>query len=260
MFAERFRPYGVDIDRLSVCYAMAETVFGVSQTPIGEPARIDVVERAVLRGENVARPPRKNGPGVERLVSSGRPIPGMQVQVVDADRNPMPDRQVGEIAVRSSYMLTEYYHRPDATEAAFHKGWYLTGDMGYITDGEIFVLGRKKDMLIVGGRNIYPQDLEALASMVDGVHPGRVAAFGIPNPDMGTEDAGLVAEVDTNDDKSLNRIRAAIRRVISAGSDITVRYIWLVPRGWLIKTSSGKVSRSANREKILQVHPEVASV
>jgi acyl-CoA synthetase (AMP-forming)/AMP-acid ligase II len=174
----------------------------------------------------------------------------MDVKAVDTSHAALPDRQVGEIAVRSSYMLNEYYHRSDATEAAFFDGWYLTGDLGYLADGHVFVLGRKKDLLIVGGKNVYPQDLEALASTVEGIHPGRVAVFGVPNPQAGTEDAGLVAEVDTEDDTKQTAVRAELRRVISNGSDVTVRHIWLVPRGWLIKTSSGKVARSANRDKV----------
>jgi acyl-CoA synthetase (AMP-forming)/AMP-acid ligase II len=238
LFAERFHPYGIDINKLAVCYAMAETVFGVSQTPIGVPARVDTVERKALRAHNYAEAAVAGSKQVEQIVSTGYPIPGMEVRVLDANRTELPERQVGEIAVRSPYMLTEYYHRPDATEDAFHEGWYLTGDMGYLADGEVFVLGRKKDLLIVGGRNIYPQDLEALVSTVEGVHPGRVAVFGIPNPATGTEEASLVAEVETDDEEAQNAIRAAIRRAVASGSDIAVRHVWLVPRGWLIKTST----------------------
>lgn len=258
LFVERFRPYGLDVDKLTVCYAMAETVFAVSQTPVGVPARVDVVDRAALRAENIARPALPDGKSVEYIVSTGRPIPGMSVRILDTHRNELPERRVGEIAVQSSYMLTEYYHRDDATTAALHEGWYLTGDMGYMADGEVFVLGRKKDLLIVGGRNVYPQDLESLVSTIEGIHPGRVAVFGIANPDTGTEDAAVVAEVDTEHEQEQQAIKAAIRRVIAAGSDIAVRHVWLVPRGWLIKTSSGKVARSANRDKILETYPEIA--
>jgi fatty-acyl-CoA synthase len=252
MFAERFAPYGIDMSKLSVCYAMAETVFAVSQTKIGSAPQVDVVDRASLRRDNVAQPSTDEETS-ERLVSCGMPIRDMEVCALDeTTREVLPDRRVGEIALRSPYMLNEYYQRTDATEAAFHEGWYLTGDLGYLADGQVYVLGRKKDLLIVGGRNIYPQDIEALASMVEGVHPGRVAVFGVPNQQAGTEDAALVAEVDVKDDEALNAIRASIRRVVSGGSDITIRHIWLVSRGWLIKTSSGKVARSANRDKALR--------
>ncbi len=108
----------------------------------------------------------------------------------------LPDRQIGEIAIQSDCMLTGYYKRDDLTQQAFHDGWYLTGDLGYLADGEIYVTGRKKDIIIVGGKNIYPQDLENLASDVPGVHPGRVVAFGIENEETGTEDVVIVAELD----------------------------------------------------------------
>lgn len=254
-FADRFAAYGAGLDKLTVCYAMAETVFAVTQTPVGSPVPVDEVHRSALRMENDARPATADAPS-ERIMSCGNPIAGMQIRVVQPDtREALADRQVGELAVRSPYMLNEYYHRPDATEAAFLDGWYLTGDLGYTVGDQVFVLGRKKDLLIVGGKNVYPQDLEALVSRVEGVHPGRVAVFGVPNPQAGTEDAGLVAEVDVEDAEAISAIRAEIRRTISNGSDVSIRHIWLVPRGWLIKTSSGKVSRAANREKILAEQP-----
>ncbi len=257
LFADRFAPYGLDLGKLTVCYAMAETVFAVSQTSLGMPVQADIVDRSSLRINNLAVPTTDSADAVERILSTGQPIEGMQAQILDTDRNTLPERHVGEIAVKSSYMLNGYFHRPEATEAAFYQGWYLTGDLGYIANGEVFVLGRKKDLLIVGGRNVYPQDIETLAGGVQGVHPGRVAVFGIANAQAGTEEAALVAEVDTEDDEVHNQIRAALRKVIANGSDIAVRHIWLMPPGWLVKTSSGKVARSANREKILEMHPEL---
>jgi len=144
---------------------------------------------------------------------------------------------------------------------AFLDGWYLTGDLGYIADGEVYITGRKKDLIIVGGKNIYPQDLELLAGEVNGVHPGRVVAFGIPNETAGTEDVVIIAEVDINnthkdnidliDSPECQRIEDEIRIRVTRGSDIALRYVRLVKRGWLIKTSSGKVARSANRDRYL---------
>jgi len=151
-------------------------------------------------------------------------------------------------------MLTAYYNRPDLSSKTFHEGWYLTGDLGYIAQGEIYITGRKKDLIIVGGKNIYPQDLENLASDVNGVHPGRVVAFGIPNEATGTEDVVIIAEVDTNDlenSPNWDRISDEIRMRVTRGSDIALRLVKLVERGWLIKTSSGKIARNANRERYL---------
>ncbi len=256
IFADRFAPYGIGMQHLATSYAMAEAVFAVTQSELGAPARVDVVEREALHAGGMARSVDPGAAGARRLASSGSPIEGMQVVVFDADRSPLPERQVGEIAVRSSHMLTGYYHRPDATEEAFYEGWYLTGDMGYLAEGEVFVLGRKKDLIIVGGRNIYPRDLEMLVNSVEGVYPGRAVAFGLLNPERGTEDVAIIAEV-TVEDGQRSAVAADIRRAIASGTDIMVRYVELVPHGWLVKTSSGKVARAANRDKFLEKHPEL---
>lgn len=258
-FAERFAPYGAGIDKLATSYAMAETVFAVTQSQPGLPARVDRVDRQTLHEEGWAQP-ASDDCLARHAVSSGAPIEGMEVRILDERRHPLPERRVGEIALRTSHMLTGYYCRPEETQRAFYEGWYLTGDMGYLAEGELFVLGRKKDLIIVGGRNIYPGDLETLVNSVEGVHAGRAVAFGIPNPERGTEDIAIVAEAEPNiiEDGRREELVAEIRRAVAGGADVMVRYIELVPRGWLIKTSSGKVSRPANREKFLEAHPEIA--
>jgi acyl-CoA synthetase (AMP-forming)/AMP-acid ligase II len=178
---------------------------------------------------------------------------------LDEAGNPLAERRIGEIAIKSNCMLTGYYHRPDLNEKAFKDGWYLTGDLGYQVKDQVFIAGRKKDLIIVGGKNIYPQDLERLASEVEGVYPGRVVAFGVQNESGGTEDVVLVAETTLDDEafdnpglsEEFNRISLNIRQQVTRGSDISLRYVHLVRRNWLIKTSSGKIARSANRNKYL---------
>jgi acyl-CoA synthetase (AMP-forming)/AMP-acid ligase II len=146
-------------------------------------------------------------------------------------------------------MLTEYFHRPDLTAKAFHDGWYLSGDYGYLAGGELFVTGRKKDLIIVAGKNVYPQDLEFIADGVRGVHPGRSVAFGVDNERTGTEDVVVLVEPEAGADESdvAERVRAAIAH----GSDVVARDVRVVPPMWLIKTSSGKISRTRCREKYL---------
>ncbi|NDJ35512.1 MAG: fatty acyl-AMP ligase [Chloroflexi bacterium] len=249
-FAERFAEQGVTPDMLTASYAMAETVFGVTQSPVGQPARTVWVDRRSLR-EDDTLVPAQPGPASEELVSSGPPIPGVEVRVVDAGFNPLPDGRVGDILVRSQTMFSGYYNRPDATSGAFREGWYQTGDRGCIHEGEVIVLGRKKDLIIVGGKNVYPSDLERLVNTVEGVHPGRAVAFGVANPRSGTEDVVIVAETNTADPDERKQIAAAVRRAVAQGSDVAVRQVAVVDRDWLIKTSSGKISRSAAREKWL---------
>jgi acyl-CoA synthetase (AMP-forming)/AMP-acid ligase II len=185
------------------------------------------------------------------MLSAGRPIPNTRVRILDEARRELPERHVGEIAVFSDCMLTGYYNRDDLTETTFHEGWYLTGDLGYLASGEVYITGRKKDLIIVGGKNIYPQDLEELAGQVEGVHPGRVVAFGVFNEQSGTEDVVVIAEADAADEAQRRRIADEIRGLVNRGSDVALRYVKIVEPRWLLKTSSGKIARSANREKYL---------
>jgi fatty-acyl-CoA synthase len=250
MFQERFRPFGLRPEALATCYAMAENVFAVTQGGIDGPVTVDEVDQRSYLVDRIARPAVPGQPGI-KMLSCGRPITHTQVRVLDDKHHELPERQVGEIALFSDCMLNEYYQRPDATAKAFHKGWYLTGDLGYMAEGEVYVTGRKKDLIIVGGKNVYPQDLESLASEVEGIHPGRVAAFGVFNEDMGTEDVVIVAEVE-NEAVDREMLANEVRQRVTRGSDIALRNVQLVERGWLLKTSSGKVARSANREKYLK--------
>ena len=158
---------------------------------------------------------------------------------------------MGEISLRSDCMLTGYFHRPDADREAFRDGWYLTGDYGYLWGGELFVAGRKKDLIIVGGRNIYPQDLEAISYEVPGVHPGRSVAFGVFNEETGTEDVYMVVEIDTADERQRGRTADQIREHVTRNSNVALRHVKVVGPAWILKTSSGKTARAANRRKLL---------
>lgn len=251
-FAERFAPYGFRESALATCYAMAENVFAVTQGGIDEPVTVDEIDREALQVERVARPAVGEGRATIKMLSAGRPIPGTEVRVVDSEGRDLPERTVGEIALRSNCMLSGYYNRPDATAKAFIDGWYLTGDYGYLAGGELYVSGRKKDLIIVGGKNIYPQDIEELVMTVQGVHPGRVAAFGVFDEEAGTEEVVVVAELEDGaaaDEVARQAIADEIRRTVTRGSAIALRHVHLVGRGWMVKTSSGKTARSANREK-----------
>ena len=197
-FAKRFLPYRLNPAALTTCYAMAENVFAVTQSGIDLPVTVDEIDRDLFQEQRVAQPVSDGRPSI-KMLSAGRALPNVAVQILGSDGAPLPERHVGEIALRSDCMLSGYYRRPDETAKAFLDGWYLTGDLGYLANGELYVSGRKKDLIIVGGKNIYPQDIEQLAMQVPGVHPGRVVAFGIFNEDLGTEDVVLVAEVDTPD-------------------------------------------------------------
>ncbi|MBE2271053.1 MAG: AMP-binding protein, partial [Anaerolinea sp.] len=247
-FAQRFTPYGLRESALQVCYAMAENTFAVTQT-FGVP-RIDRVDRRRFAEERIATPAEGDAPSSE-IVSCGVPIDGVQVRICAETGDTLPDRHVGEIELLSATMLTGYYRRDDLQP--FHDGWFKTGDMGYLADGELYVTGRKKDLIIVAGKNVYPQDIENLLNGLPGVYPGRVVAFGVPNEALGTEDVAVLVEsaAEAVDDEQRGDIVRAIRARVAADTEVTARYVEVLPPRQLIKTSSGKIARAANRERFL---------
>jgi len=250
-FYEKFKPYGLEQIALQTSYAMAENVFGVTQSDLSLTPVVEEVDKDAFILEHVARPVT-NGRPVMKWMSSGRPLSNTRLKVIDETGQGVLEGAIGEIALQSNCMLTGYYNRPDITNKAFMDGWYLTGDFGFLSNGELFVTGRKKDMLIVGGRNIYPQDIEAIACEVPGVHPGRVVVFGIFDEKSGTEEVVLVAEVDVGDEQEQRLIADNIRRHVTKNSAIALRYVHIVKSKWILKTSSGKPARSANKEKFLK--------
>lgn len=250
-FYEKFKGYGLKLEALQTSYAMAENVFSVTQSKLGsEPAVIEV-DRESFMVERVAKNPIEGCPST-KMMSSGRPLENVKLKVLDANGNEVSDRVVGEIALQSDCMLIGYYNRDDLTQTAFADGWYLTGDYGFVVNSELFVSGRKKDMIIVGGKNVYPQDLESLTYEVPGVHAGRSVAFGIFDETQGTEDIVIIAEVDSDDDEEQQKIADAIRLHVTKNSAIALRYVKVVDPKWIVKTSSGKTARTANKEKFLK--------
>lgn len=250
-FYEVFKGYGLPYEALQTSYAMAENTFGVTQSDMSRPPAVDEVDAELFSQERIAQPP-KDGAVSIKMMSSGQPIRNTQVRVLDTSGNEVPERVIGEIALQSDCMLTSYYNRPGITEKSFVDGWYMTGDYGYFADGELYVSGRKKEMIIVGGKNIYPQDIETLVYEVDGVHAGRAVAFGIYDERSGTEEVVVVAEADVAGEDEQRKLADDVRKYVTTNSAIALRYVQIVPKKWIVKTSSGKPSRTANKEKYLK--------
>lgn len=250
-FHQRFGAYGLMWNALQTCYAMAENVFGVTQSDVGGEPAVEDLDRAAFMEERVARAVQPGRPAI-RMMSSGRPISNTQVRILDDGGSALPDGTIGEVALQSNCMLAGYYHRPDADKAAFHDGWYLTGDYGYLSGGELYVAGRKKDLIIVGGKNIYPADLEALSYEVPGIHAGRSVAFGVFNAELGTEDVYMVAETDSDNESRQNELAELLRQHVTKNSAVALRHVRVVGPKWILKTSSGKTARAANRDKLLR--------
>src|SRR3972149_1127109 len=249
MFYERFKEFGLREEVLNTCYAMAENVFAVTQRPLNTKPTLDEIIRSVFQTEQKAIP-SVEGETI-RMLSAGKPIAGVKVKIINDKGDELTDRLIGQVAIKSNCMLSEYYNRPDETQNAFLGGWYLTGDYGYLVEDELFITGRKKDLIIVGGKNVYPQDIELLAMEISGIYPGRVVAFGLFNDTTGTEDVILIEETEKKDSKKKYKIKKKIRKAVTTGSAIALSHVLLVEKKWLIKTSSGKIARSANREKYI---------
>jgi len=253
LFLDRFRRYGLNEGALMVAYGMAEATLIVSATPFGEPPHVDWVETRLLQEERRAVPAPAESPGSTPLTSCGYPVEGADIGIVDDEGRGLPDRCVGEIVLRARSLFSGYHLRPDLDAKVLRDGWYFTGDMGYLANGQLYVPGRKDDLIIVGGKNIYPNDLEAIANEVPGVRPGRAVAFGVPDHRLGTEKAVMVCEVQpSSDHDSARKIEWELRRRIAQETEVTLHDVRLMDRPWLIKTSSGKLARAANREKYLR--------
>ena len=246
-FLAKFAPMGLRREAILTCYAMAETVFAVSQSAVGSSPRRMTLSSASLAAGIVAGP-GSTADGVT-LLSNGCPIDGCKVRIEPIA--PVGEQDIGEIIVRSDFMFDAYYRNPEATSAAWKDGWYHTGDVGFLDDGELFVVGRIKDIIIVNGRNIFAHDVEAAVSSVAGIKPGRCVAFGAYSDSVGSEQLVVVAEriEPAQPDAEL---RQAINRAVLTECGIPCSDILIVGPDWLVKTTSGKVSRSENAKRYAQ--------
>jgi acyl-CoA synthetase (AMP-forming)/AMP-acid ligase II len=245
-FIKRFQTFGLRPSAVSTCYAMAETTFAVTQArPDAQPAVL-AVDRTELAKGNVAVV--TDVTSARLCVSSGKVVSGCEVRIVDEFGCELSEGTVGEIAIRSVSMFDGYRNYPEKTAAVLRDGWYYSGDYGFRNGGDYYIVGRKKDIIIVAGNNIYPEDVEAAVGAVDGVIPGRVIAFGEEDAELGSERLAVMAETPVVDKAQKSRLRLEI---IKAGMaiDVSIAGVYLAPPRFLIKSSAGKPSRQANKER-----------
>jgi fatty-acyl-CoA synthase len=202
--------------------------------------RTDAVDRRVLEAERYAAPVDPDSDSARHLAILGRPVLGLEVRVVDPiTGDELSEREVGELELRGTSVTPGYYRRPDANAELFHDGWLRTGDLAYLVGGEMVMCGRIKDVIIVGGRNVFPEDIERALADVEGVRAGNVIAFGIDG--QGKEGVVVVAEAKGDDPVLIRKwVGARVREAIG----LPPKDIVLVAPGSLPKTSSGKLQRS----------------
>lgn len=241
-------PHKLDPRAVFPAYGMAEAVLAVSFPEPFTGMALDVVDRRVLEDNNFAAALAPGAEGSRQLVKLGRAVKGLELRIVDAGGNTMSDREVGEVQVRGASVTTGYYKRPDATASSFDGEWLRTGDLGYFADGELVLCGRSKDMIIVGGRNVFPEDVERAVAEVEGVRAGNVIAFGIEGR-KGKESIVVVAETKVEDTAATRKL-VAERVLASVG--LPASEIVLVEPGTIPKTSSGKLQRSLCRARFLE--------
>jgi fatty-acyl-CoA synthase len=245
--------HGLDPAVAYCVYGMAEATLAISFPEPGTGMGVDTVDRDVLELDGFAAP--TDGAAARRLPLLGRPLRGFEVRVCDPGTGEvLADRHVGELELRGPSVTPGYWRRPDVTAATFHDGWLRTGDLGYLVDGELVVCGRIKDVIIVGGRNIFPEDVERATASVEGVRAGNVVAFGTVGR-RGKEGIVVVAETKLDDPRPLRE--AIVARVCDVVGVPPLEVV-LVPAGSLPKTSSGKLQRSRCRSRYLDEAPAPA--
>jgi fatty-acyl-CoA synthase len=246
-FTRRFAAIGFRPDSMCPVYGLAEASVALTVPTLGLGARVDTIERGLFQQAGRARPAPADDPSPLRLVGSGRPLPGHEVRIVDRAGQPVGDRVEGRIEFRGPSVTSGYFRNPTATREAFHEGWMDSGDLGYWADGDLFVTGRQKDLIIKAGRNLYPQEVEEIVGAVDGIRKGCVAAFGVHDPRIGTERLVVVAESRERDAARRARIEAAVMDAVVTALGVPADAVLIAGPGAVLKTSSGKVRRNATR-------------
>ena len=246
-FTEAAGAHRLDPGVMYAAYGMAEATVCISVPAMGTGFTADVVDGETLEYELEAVPVPKDHPRARPLARCGPPLKGMEMRICDPDSgHPQSAGTLGEIELRGPSVVPGYFQRPDATAAAFRPGgWLRTGDLGYLSQGDVVICGRLKDLIIVGGRNIFPEDLERAAQGVDGVRTGNVIAFGVDGGHKG-DAVVIVAEVKSDETA---RVRDDISKAVSDAVGLRPEDIVLLRPGALPKTSSGKLRRSICRSR-----------
>jgi acyl-CoA synthetase (AMP-forming)/AMP-acid ligase II len=240
-FYATFGPHGIARETLRCSYAMAEAVFACTLTATETAPRTLAIDAEALATRNIAA--RASDRAAEYL-SCGRPLAGLELRIAAG-----AGENVGEIQIRGRFVFEGYFRNPEATAESFADGWYKTGDLGFLYDGELYVCGRRKEMLIVHGQNFYAHDIEMLIDSVPGIKPGRIVVFGRYDESTASEEAVVLAESAAESEDERAALASRIRSVVFSNLGLQVRSVEIRPIGELVKTTSGKMSRSDNAKR-----------
>lgn len=254
-FRDTFAPIGLRAEALSSSYALAENTFAATQSPPGAGVKIERINRAKLEVEHLA----VLDAGGMAVASSGKAIANTRIRLRQGDRH-CGDGEVGDIELASDCQFDGYFGVGAGKPAFTADGWYNTGDYGYQRDGELFVLSRRNDLIIRAGRNLHPADIERVLDAEPEIKAGRVAAFGVFNESEGTEDVVVLAEFGGPRVSDLDTIARAAQDRLSAELGIAAQRVEIVRPNWLVKSSSGKISRAGCRAKYLEMLQRRAAV
>ncbi|MBA3896474.1 MAG: fatty acyl-AMP ligase [Sphingomonadaceae bacterium] len=245
-FVDAFADAGFEARAFTPSYGLAEATLAVSIMPPGEGIVVELVEETELSGadRDGGRPQRYRA-----VVNCGKPVRDMRVEIRDEDGETLPERAIGKLWASGPSIMTGYYRDAEATAACLRDGWLDTGDMGYLSDGYVYIVGRAKDMIIINGKNHWPQDIEWAVEQLPGFKSGDIAAFAITTPG-GEETPAVLVQCRTTDDAERTRLREDIRDKVRSITGMNC-VIELVPPRTLPRTSSGKLSRAKARTQYL---------
>jgi len=256
-FANRFGKYGFRRESMLPVYGLAEGSLGVTFPPMNRLPRVERVDREAFATQGRAVPASEENENAIAFVSSGKSFPGHDVRIVDEQGNEVPERVEGFLWFRGPSGTGGYFENPEATAKLMPQGpaqregeypWLNSGDRAFRADEEIFITGRVKDIIIKGGRNLYPHEVEELAARAEGIRKGCVVAFGLKDASTGTEKLVIVAESREEDAGRRARIVAAINEEVSRGLGLPPDRVELIPSGSIPKTSSGKLRRDETKQ------------
>lgn len=247
-FEARFAPHGFRAQSFVPCYGLAESSVALTFPPLDRRPVIDCICRDEFEMEGKAQPTTPADSAALRFVANGAPLPDHEIKLVNTEGQKVAERVQGRILFRGLSRTAGYFHNPAATAAAIDRdGWMDSGDLGYWSNGELFVTGRSKDMIIKAGHNILPQEIEAAAGDVPGVRKGCVAAFGMRDAASGTERLVVVAETRATGREERGRVEIEVMRRVNAAVGTPPDKVVLVPPQTIPKTSSGKIRRNQTR-------------